>query len=490
VPCIVAGLSSADEGKFMIIVDPINALIRDQWYKLSKSGFNVHRLNSQISTAERTQMFCDLDAKKAQIIITTAESFFGEDGRKLWESRPEGYSSRLHMIVLDEAHTLVEMGESGFRPKMQDYKNLSVALPSVRMVALSGSFTDEVINYIRENVLNPQIAYVLYSSLERKNICLRLELCPGTILDLDTNLSPTIPLIREEVANGHLTMVFVQKRSVGVDVYDWYCRKFPELKDKIGIIHGNFTDPFKDDTMQKLLDKKLAIFVSTTAAGMGIDVPNVYKVIHLGIPPNIGDYGQEFGRAGRDGQPAVSVAITHARTISDAQKKATSRAKAASERAHSTPSHTPSQTKKFTKKGQKKYGHAEVFAPGLPVLNGAVDAINENNRNHDKFCIRQNLSKFRAQVPLTGKLDMLVRFEANAQVVASDLCCNVKPGGSVHPHVTYAGVVLFAHMLSLSRCLTKRVEESDEKRSGREVEEIIRGVEVLRRHVQGPHCTG
>jgi len=51
--------------------------------------------------------------------------------------------------------------------------------------------------------------------------------------------------------------------------------------------------------------RKLRIFIATTAFGMGVDCPDVSKVIHYAPPGDVEQYVQETGRAGRDGSPAI-----------------------------------------------------------------------------------------------------------------------------------------------------------------------------------------
>lgn len=61
---------------------------------------------------------------------------------------------------------------------------------------------------------------------------------------------------------------------------------------------------------------RLRIVIATVAFGMGIDCPNIRRVIHWSPPSNWESYIQETGRAGRDGMTAYATLFYSRKDVS------------------------------------------------------------------------------------------------------------------------------------------------------------------------------
>ena len=62
------------------------------------------------------------------------------------------------------------------------------------------------------------------------------------------------------------------------------------------------------EAFQKELSATRVVF-ATIAFGMGLDVPDIQQVIHIGPSTDIEDYAQEIGHARRNGLPAKAILV-------------------------------------------------------------------------------------------------------------------------------------------------------------------------------------
>lgn len=81
--------------------------------------------------------------------------------------------------------------------------------------------------------------------------------------------------------------------------------------------HGNGR---KRDMTDSLRDDNIWVICATKAFGLGIDIPDISKVIVLGAPRKCTDFYQWMGRAGRDGEFAVCILAFRRREASGMDK--------------------------------------------------------------------------------------------------------------------------------------------------------------------------
>ena len=86
--------------------------------------------------------------------------------------------------------------------------------------------------------------------------------------------------------------------------------------------HANYPEKEKNDILDDLLKGpgKIRVLFVTIAFGIGVDCPSIREVVHIGVPNTMEEYFQESGRAGRDGNPALSKLFYNSYDISRAQK--------------------------------------------------------------------------------------------------------------------------------------------------------------------------
>ena len=68
--------------------------------------------------------------------------------------------------------------------------------------------------------------------------------------------------------------------------------------------HGRLKASVRSENQDRFMSGEIRLLVATNAFGLGIDKPDIRFVIHANLPGSIEAFYQEFGRAGRDGQPA------------------------------------------------------------------------------------------------------------------------------------------------------------------------------------------
>ena len=148
---------------------------------------------------------------------------------------------------------------------------------------------------------------------------------------LEETFAPLVEELRHERTLMERSIIFCRTYNDFSGVYMFMADRLgKEMMDPIGVCRDlpqfRLLDMFsacthpavKNSILQSLPDSgsTLRVVVATVAFGMGLDCPNICRVIHWGPSSDIELYLQETGRAGCDGESAVAnLYYTNLRTI-------------------------------------------------------------------------------------------------------------------------------------------------------------------------------
>ena len=208
-------------------------------------------------------------------------------------------------VAVDEAHCVVKQGP-GFR---EEYLTLPKLVSSLKPRPVIAAFTatatpstvEQIISHLAMN--DPQ---VLRQSVARDNLQLSaIEIGKGLGGRKDARVIEQRK--REEI---YCRLKKHPKRKVVV-----YCntvkrvKKLTKFLRKKGLGVESFYGACSDKAgrLKRFADGEVKVMVATNAFGLGVNIPDIRRVIHHSPSIGLDEYIQEAGRAGRDGKKSRCV---------------------------------------------------------------------------------------------------------------------------------------------------------------------------------------
>src|SRR6266849_3520898 len=193
---------------------------------------------------------------------------------------------RVRRVVVDEAHCISTWGHD-FRP---DYRLLAGAIEACGRPPVAG-FTATATPQVRADIatsLGLRDPFISVTGFHRPTLTLSVLRCRGDRAK------------REEL---HRLLSDKQQRAL---VYVGTVKAAEEVAADLGApcYHGQQDPGLRRRIQEDFSQGRSRVVVATSAFGMGVDIPDIRRVIHYHLPGSLEAYYQEAGRAGRDGRQA------------------------------------------------------------------------------------------------------------------------------------------------------------------------------------------
>ncbi|KAG2494946.1 hypothetical protein HYH03_006881 [Edaphochlamys debaryana] len=298
---------------FTVVVCPLIALAKDQVAKCEERGIEAERWNCEVSEAKKASIVRDIvsDEPSLRLLYTTPESLRLP---VLLDALKEAHAQgKLVSFAVDEAHTVSEWGHD-FRPAYLELAAIKLHFPTVPVAALTASCTPRVSQDII-NVLRLNLPLRIQGSFNRHNIAYQVY-HKELIGDGSENaaLEHLIQFINDRP--GQCGIIYARLRAT----CDWLASSLAGRDVEVGCYHAGRATDARGRVQREWSEGGLNVVVATVAFGMGIDRADVRWVVHWNAPASMEGFYQESGRAGRDGQPSLSLMYASGPDLESAAK--------------------------------------------------------------------------------------------------------------------------------------------------------------------------
>ncbi|XP_072037427.1 probable ATP-dependent DNA helicase RecS [Amphiura filiformis] len=294
-----------------LVVSPLKSLMNTQVAELTEKGINAVALLKETTS----DIYADIGRGKYSIIFASPE-ILQKKGPSLL-SNPV-FRERVCGIFVDEVHVVKQWGHDGGSTKAfrQDYALLSELrslVPSkVPVCALTATATSETISVITTSLALKDTA-LFTESPDRENIKLVVYHTKET--DPAITFNWLADELKEKGKECDRHIVYCRSHNDCTKLYGFFEKQIGRFSNRLeqtyAMYHATTDKKVQDAVIDSFRnpDGSIRVLFATTAFGMGVDVKQVYTIIHYGPPKSISEYVQESGRAGRDKKESTSLLI-------------------------------------------------------------------------------------------------------------------------------------------------------------------------------------
>lgn len=297
-----AQLKSDPRGVTIVVVPTVALAIDQEQAFQEKTGVSyatAYYSDTSVDGQERRDEIRDRIRQGTQsIVFTSPEGLIESLSHSVYQAAQQGF---LRYFIIDEAHIIEQWGDE-FRPEFQELAGLRrdlLRLASFPTLLLTATVTESCLDTLETLFGQPEPFQVVSSVQLRPEPSYWFAWCFGWEERLQRLIEALHNLPRPLIIYG----------SKVADVERWHSELQRAGFKRIAKMTGNSSQQDRQGLLEAWRKRQIDVVVSTSAFGLGVDLPDVRAVIHVCIPETIDRFYQEVGRGGRDGKATLSLTL-------------------------------------------------------------------------------------------------------------------------------------------------------------------------------------
>ncbi|XP_033745061.1 putative ATP-dependent DNA helicase Q1 [Pecten maximus] len=288
-----------NEGKIVLVVAPLVSIMDEQCRRLNELGFKATYIGK--SNGDNDAIL----AGHFDFIFGSAEQLV-EDTTWRAMLTTEPYQSKLGLIVVDEAHTVIKWGqgtdkEGPFRGSFSRIGELRSLCNKVQILALTATAGPTERRRIMKSLCFRSESDIVVDSPDRPNIKITTICIPNND-DLSNVFKFLIDDFQRKTIAFPRHVIFCESIANVSKVYLTFLKHVGQLRNHFEMYHSKTNDKIKEQIRKDMSESgNIRVLICTNSAGMGVNFHDVNNIIHYGLPREMDTFVQQMGRAGRDG---------------------------------------------------------------------------------------------------------------------------------------------------------------------------------------------
>jgi len=285
IPIVEKGKPGKSRNPYALVLAPTRELAVQVAQELNRIGRNKGVVSVPIYGGQSIERQLRSLQKGVDVVVGTPGRVIDHIQRKTLVLKD------ITTVVLDEADEMLNMGF------IDDMETILREIPKERQTMLfSATMPQEILRISRKYMHEPEKVFVD----PKKMVVAKIKQVFYEVREEDKIKALTRLL---DVEDPSLTLMFCHTKREVDDVSG----KLQQMGYSAGAIHGDFTQSFRDEMMDKFRKGEIDILVATDVAARGLDIPDVTHVINYSIPQNPDGYIHRIGRTGRAGKSGIAI---------------------------------------------------------------------------------------------------------------------------------------------------------------------------------------